>query len=195
MQMRAPISRITDRKQSRLGSAIVLAAVIFAGVDAGAQDVNRLNQPADALIESICTDIMLVQRGTVQFIACSESLMRSHGIQSRGSSIQSAIAECKKGSLREGTGEFATCVLDQRNHIEDTQLPSGEIESVVVSAVKLRFPAALSRTSFVSSTPKERRRKQEYACAQLGLLPGFGAFSQCVADLAVSLYSADGTPG
>ena len=173
----------------------MLAMVIFTGADAGAQEVFQLNQPANALIESICADIMLVQRGTIQFIACSESLARALGTQSRGSSIQSAIAECEKGSLREGTGEFATCVLDQRNHIEDTQLPGGEIESVVVTAGKLRFPAALSRASFASSTPKERRRKQEYACARLGLLPGFGAFSQCVADLAVSLSSADGTPG
>jgi len=168
-----------------------LAAAIFPYGGLGAQEYETLPPSAKMLIERTCAEIMVVRRGTVQSIACLESLARILGTRSGGDSLQSAIADCQKRNLREGTGEFSTCVLDGRNASEDSRVSAGEVESVVVTEFKIAQPSRLNRTSYVESTPKERRRKQEYACAQLGLTPGFFAFSNCVADLAITLEAAE----
>lgn len=46
-----------------------------------------------------------------------------------------------------------------------------------------------AETSYSESNPTERRRKEEYACAQLGIEAG--SFSQCIADLDSALRSME----
>lgn len=47
------------------------------------------------------------------------------------------------------------------------------------------------QTSYSESNPEERRRKEEYACVHLGILPGSGSFGQCVAQLDSALRSTE----
>lgn len=182
-------------KWSCARTGVMLAAAIVTGIAAYAQSVAQASPAAISLVESTCTDILLLRRGTVQFSACTESLIKTLRDGFRRSSIQTAITACGNNSLREGTAEFATCVLDHRNRLEAVPLANSEIESVVVTAGRLAFPSELKPISFVESTPTERRRKVEYACAQLGLVPGLGAFSQCVADLSMALHAIENSPG
>lgn len=185
------MSSIFGTQSCWLRTGALLAATLFSVNGAGAQESGSLPSSARMLIERTCAEIMVVRRGTVQSIACLESLARVLGTRSEGDSIQSAIAECQKRNLREGTGEFSTCVLDGRNASEDARASAGDVESVVVTEFKIAQPSRLNRSSYVESPPRERRRKQEYACAQLGLTPGFFAFSNCVADLAITLEAAE----
>jgi hypothetical protein len=47
------------------------------------------------------------------------------------------------------------------------------------------------QTSYSESNPAERRRKEEYACTQLGIAPGMAGFGQCVAQLDSALRSTE----
>jgi len=47
------------------------------------------------------------------------------------------------------------------------------------------------QTSYSESSPEERRRKEEYSCARLGMLPGSAGFSQCVGQLDAALRSME----
>jgi hypothetical protein len=48
-----------------------------------------------------------------------------------------------------------------------------------------------AQTSYSQSNAEERRRKEEYACARLGISPGTGGFGQCVAELDSALRSTE----
>ena len=47
------------------------------------------------------------------------------------------------------------------------------------------------QTSYTESRPAERRRKEEYACARLGIAPGTVGFGQCVAGLDSALRGTE----
>ena len=47
------------------------------------------------------------------------------------------------------------------------------------------------QTSYSESRPAERRRKEEYACARLGIAPEAVGFGQCVAELDSALRSME----
>lgn len=47
------------------------------------------------------------------------------------------------------------------------------------------------QTSYSQSNPEERHRKEEYACARMGLVPGASGFGQCVAQLDSALRSTE----
>jgi hypothetical protein len=46
-------------------------------------------------------------------------------------------------------------------------------------------------TSYSQSNAEERRRKEEYSCAQLGIAPGTAGFGRCVAELDSALRSTE----
>ncbi len=86
---------------------------------------------------------------------------------------------------KDDTPEFAACVLDRKNVLSQ---PGSAIEGVD-SGPASKSDAA--QRSYLSSNAEERRRKEEYACAQLGLAPGRASFGQCVAQLDAALWSVN----
>jgi hypothetical protein len=167
-------------------------AIITTG--AAADQMETISASDKALVQSVCSDILLVHSGTVHFAACSDSLIRTLTFTSQKSTLTAAFAQCQNAGLPMATPAFATCVLDRRNSFEDAPEASNEGDTVVVTEGKLNFPSQLTRAPFTEKTPKEKRRTIEYACAQLGLPPGFLSFSHCVSDLSISLAAEDRLP-
>jgi hypothetical protein len=164
-----------------LGCAIV-AITIPAGNAANAQsDEIRPSTDQAALVRTTCSNALRVERGTVQFDACMESLSRVLVDQEQIALLSRSYEECAREDHREGTPQFATCVLDHRSaHMTDS----------VMQPKKSQEQSQTTSRSYVGSTPQERHGMEEYACAKLGLTPGRAAFSQCVAELGVNMWNA-----
>jgi hypothetical protein len=56
------------------------------------------------------------------------------------------------------------------------------------------FHEAPNALGYYNGTFDAVRRREEYACAQIGLDPNFGRFSQCVDDLDGQMRAADNPP-
>lgn len=67
----------------------------------------------------------------------------------------------------------------------------GKSPSFAVPAGTSVEVARPQETSYSQSNPEERRRKEEYSCAQLGILPGSAGFGQCVTGLDAALRSME----
>jgi hypothetical protein len=131
-----------------------------------------------------CAGVVRVNQGTVQFDACVESLSRTLSDGNKIQLLTKSYDDCMAAHHKDGTPEFAACVLDRKNALSH---PGGAIAG---SDFTLPANEAAQRT-FSSSNADERRRKEEYACAQLGLSPGRASFGQCVTQLDVALWSVN----
>jgi hypothetical protein len=89
--------------------------------------------------------------------------------------------------IKPGFVPFDACVESLAQTLtEKSSTPMASTETAASYAV--RPP---ERTSYSESNPEERRRKEEYACTQLGIAPGMAGFGQCVAQLDSALRSTE----
>ena len=89
--------------------------------------------------------------------------------------------------IRQGFVSFYACVESLSQTIR--QKNSNRMVSKGTSAsYAINRPQEIS---YSDSNAEERRRKEEYSCAQLGILPGSPGFGQCVAELDGSLRSVE----
>jgi len=87
--------------------------------------------------------------------------------------------------IQQGFVPFDACVKSLAKTLRNS---SPMVEKGTSASYAIGQPA---ETSYSESTAAERRRKEEYSCAQLGLLPGSPGFGQCVAELDGSLRSVE----
>lgn len=132
-----------------------------------------------------CAGVVRVNQGTVQFEACVESLSRTLSDGNKIQLLTKSYDDCMAAHHKDGTPEFAACVLDRKNALSQ---PGGAIAG---SDFTLPAKNEAAQRTFSSSNADERRRKEEYACAQLGLSPGRASFAQCVTQLDVALWSVN----
>ena len=89
--------------------------------------------------------------------------------------------------IKQGYVPFDTCVesLSQILMEKDSALMVSQ-ESDATSAISRPGQVSYSESNF-----QERRRKEEYSCAQLGMPPDSSRFSQCVGKLDTALRSEE----
>ena len=89
------------------------------------------------------------------------------------------VARCRGQGLNEGTAAFSTCMLDSQDR--GAAMSSGP--------VKLAYDTSTPENSksYFDVSNRVHWRREQYACAQIGLTPGTAAFGACMAGLEAAL--------
>jgi hypothetical protein len=96
--------------------------------------------------------------------------------------IQQADAQCRAKGLISGSPELALCVLQVANQHPEP--------AATQTAAAARTPVGQAG-SYYRASPHETARREQVACAALGLSPSEGQFYSCVKALNATLYSID----
>jgi hypothetical protein len=100
--------------------------------------------------------------------------------------VQQAEKQCRAKGLLSGSPELALCVLQTANeHPEPTGSQSAAAGQTPV-AEKLAAAG-----SYYFASPGETARREQVACAALGLSPAEAGFKSCVQQLSATFYSID----
>jgi hypothetical protein len=173
----------------QLGSSHLCKSGIFAGITtlivmtglAQADTSGPLSRAQVRQVQEICTDTMHLRHGVVEYDACIETLSLVLSNRNEAQRLVRSYEAC--ATRKEGTPEFAMCVLNQMD-TDSAGHPKGDNEVATVRDVQ---------HSFFESNVDERRMLAENACARLGLAPGGASFGSCVANLDINLRNASNT--
>jgi hypothetical protein len=153
---------------------MILACAPFAQAD-----MQSMSPAQVSLVDTTCMQVMGLRRGEYYFALCRESLAHSLEAKLEGQDMAAAYTNCRQRGLGEGTAALSTCMLaDPPATASSSQLPA------VANATGLGGDASLS---FYHMPPRIRIEHERYSCAQLGLLPGSGAFGECFGSLNVAM--------
>lgn len=112
----------------------------------------------------------------------------NHG--DRPSPEQTALARSTCSNvmgIKQGYVPFDACVESlSRTLMEKASMPMDSRDSDATYAI-----SRPGQVSYSESNIQERRRKEEYSCARLGLPPDSPGFSQCVGKLDIALRSEE----
>ena len=157
---------------------IIVTAAAFAltsGCAVQAAPVTITPQQA-SVIEASCTTVMGLRHGEFAYLTCRESLGATAAALAQAQGRFQDYEACGKRGLAPGSAALATCMLDNE------QMAPMPIASL--TAAPATVPAALvADTSYYTVTHAVQWRREQYACAQLGLVPGAATFTHCVASL------------
>jgi hypothetical protein len=204
--MNLELSILNRRTSMHRGLAMLLGgAAIFgmgACISAGAEAYNPDNLPAMQVerVAQICqTTIGLspseppvlirqigarhLDRNISRYQGCIASL--SDSVQHNADSLaaRQAHAACVAKGLKEDTPEIAMCVLDSANS-------PGATAAVTATVASAQIPDKPAGSYFYASG-RELRRREQVACAQIGLDPQRQEFDQCVKDLKATFFVLD----
>ena len=192
-QIQPDMYKMVGSPRSYRWTALVFAgALTMAAGAAGAQADHgvRVSPEQSALARATCANVMRIKVGVVPFDGCVESLSNTLYARAQGEILAKSYDDCTRTGHKEGTPEFAGCVLDRKAY--------HNAQPAEASAARVTGPAAANYTeslsagpSYSESNPEERRRKEEYSCARLGLSPGSSSFGVCVAQLDSALRSVE----
>jgi len=107
-----------------------------------------------------------------------DSLARAVARKAESARMAGSYVACRGQGLNEGTAAFSTCMLDRA-------------AAVAAQPVKLVYDANTPENakSYFDVTNSVHWRREQYACAQIGLTPGTGAFAECAAGLQAALFN------
>ena len=137
-----------------------------------------------AVAQAACHRVMRLDPGIAQYDACVRSLSNTLTQAAGQGRFLAAAQRCDKAGLAHDRQAYAQCLLDRR----DTAAATPSARHLDAAYVK---PADSNPDSYFHSDNATKRHREEYACADLGLTPGGGAFASCVADLDWSLFNED----
>jgi hypothetical protein len=131
------------------------------------------------LVAATCDRVMGLSGGGIYRQECLDSLARSVAAKAASARMADSYAACRGQGLHEGTAAFSTCMLDDRG------------AAVSVQPVKLAYDSnrAENTKSYFDVTNSVHWRREQYACAQIGLTPGTGGFAECTAGLEAALFN------
>lgn len=129
-------------------------------------------------VAETCDQVMGLKSGGLYRQECMDSLARSLAAEAQGAQIAASYGLCSRQGLPEGTAAFSTCMLDNQERagtvsLEPTKLAYGNNSQ--------------NSKSYFHVSNGEHWRREQYACAQLGLMPGTAPFGHCVASLDAAL--------
>ena len=154
---------------------MLLACAPFAQADIQSMSPEQLS-----LVDATCTQIMGLRQGEYYFATCRESLSHSLKARMQGQEMAAAYRDCRQRGIAEGTAPFSTCMLDSKAMVSPLQpVATGYSDTPSIEPGK----------SFYHASPRVVFQRERYSCAQLGLLPGSGAFGECVASLQGAMMS------
>jgi len=141
-----------------------------------------------AEIGQICQGVIGLQPGEEHYGVCVESLSDSMQNVDHSRSLGQARAGCMNEGLQPNTPELAECVLKSADARAGEGMASArEPRTSRVSDMN----QSGSVKSYFYTSPSDVHRREELACARLGLDPVSGGFGSCVAGLQAALFAAD----
>jgi len=131
------------------------------------------------LVAATCDRVMGLSGGGIYRQECLDSLARSLAAKAASARMADSYVACRGQGLNEGTAAFSTCMLDDRG------------AAVSGQPVKLAYDSNMPENakSYFDVTNSVHWRREQYACAQIGLTPGTGAFAECAAGLQAALFN------
>lgn len=123
---------------------------------------------------------------TSHYRGCIVSLSDSLQNAADTEETQQADADCRAKGYQHGSPDLALCVL---RSVNSRPSPAPVQTAAVATPVSEKLPTASG--SFLYASPHENARREEVACAALGLEPSHGAFKSCVKGLSDTFYSID----
>ena len=131
------------------------------------------------LVAATCDRVMGLSSGGIYRQECMDSLARSVARKTESARMAGAYVACRGQGLNEGTAAFSTCMLDDRG------------AAVSAQPVKLAYDSNTPENakSYFDVTNSVHWRREQYACAQIGLTPGTGGFAECTAGLEAALFN------
>jgi hypothetical protein len=157
-----------------LGAVLVLAAAASPGAvrAEGAEPVGQ-----------ICRSVLRTKPGQAQYDGCVESLSGSLRSLGQGRAVGAAHETCLARGLPTGTPALAECTL------AGAQTQPAALDTSAASATLMQNPGGSK--SWFSISNGDRLRREQLACARLGLDPVSGGFDSCVAGLRATLFELD----
>lgn len=140
----------------------------------GAFSSPMLTAGQQSLVRQTCDQVMGLARSGIYRDQCIDSLSRSLGRKVAAQAVASGYGDCRQQGLTEGSAALSACVLGHQN------TPAADIQPV-----SLTYDAAATQSgkSYFDVSPSVVWRREQYACAQLGLVPGTGSYGECLASL------------
>lgn len=131
------------------------------------------------LVAATCDRVMGLSGGGIYRQECLDSLARSVAAKAASARMADSYVACRGQGLHEGTAAFSTCMLNDRGAV------------VPVQSVKLAYDSNTPENakSYFAVTNSVHWRREQYACAQIGLTPGTGGFAECTAGLEAALFN------
>jgi len=154
------------------------AATLVGLTSLAAAPVVSAQPSAQGEVAGICRGVLGLEPGEKHYAACTDSLGRSLQDLDQGRGMAAARRECLARRLAPDTSAFAECELAAS---QEAARPVRDDGATVI-------PGG-TRSYFMISRETAYRRDQ-LACARLGLDPDQGAFGSCVADLKTALARA-----
>jgi hypothetical protein len=152
---------------------------LLAACATGPSTAQNMTPGQTAAIEATCTKVMRLPPGA-EFLACVSSLSDSVAALESADYANRSYDACERAGLKRGTPGFSRCVLDHENGNRGADSPAavvGKLDAALIT------PADNNQDSYFASNFNVRHRREQYACAQLGLEPNTGAFTSCVGNL------------
>ena len=178
-----------------LRRVILIAPILFvlAACAAFQASAEQVTPQQTAAIEATCTKIMRLHKGESEFDACVSSLKESVTYQVRDDIANVAYRDCGQSGLKRNSAEFSRCVLDHEN----AQRDAGKASSGAASRLDAAYvtPADADPRNYFETNNAIRHRREQYSCAQLGLEPDTSAFSTCVANLDMDIFTTEHPTG
>jgi hypothetical protein len=157
-----------------LPAAALALSVVGAATPAAANGDNEIGW--------ICTNIVRVRPGEAHYEACAQSLSDTLSHADSRAAFTEARSACLQRGYAPATPTLAVCSLDAADTSSATNADLPPDRTVA--------PPGGTRSYFAVS-PGTAFRREQLACAELGLDPTGGAFSGCAADLHAALAAAD----
>lgn len=136
-----------------------------------------------SVIEGSCTTIMGLRQGEYAYAMCKESLTATAGAMVEGQARVAAYDSCRNRGMTAGSAALATCMLGKQDNASVRAISA----STPISLEALRHNGLSVGDSYYNVTHSVQWRREQYSCAQLGLVPGSSSFGQCVASLDADL--------
>ncbi len=126
---------------------------------------------------------------TSYYRGCVLSLSDSLQSVSDAQRARQAHESCRAKGLKPDSPDLALCVLQDVNRQPDINTPATQSDSGTRQASTDNLPAASGSLTY--AFPHEVNRREELACAALGLEPSHGGFESCVRGLKDTFYAID----
>ena len=132
-----------------------------------------------SLVQMTCDRVMGLAHGGVYRDECRESLSETLARKVEAEGMAGPYVDCRRQGLAEGSAAFSTGVLDHPSHAV----------AAAAQPASLSYNAAAPENAkgYFDVSNSVHWRREQYSCAQLGLMPGTGSFGQCVASLDAAL--------
>jgi hypothetical protein len=164
-----------------------IPAARLAGIQDICVHVLGLN-PRESPVGGVYRGAPHLDPGVNHYQTCVASLSDSWQRVENSRIVHQADQACRSRGLPADTAQFALCVLDSTN----TKRSNETAPDAVPTSATIAAAAPVTSNFFLDSAGVTRR-KEETACALLGLEPGGGEFANCVKLLHDNFYAIDNT--